>query len=805
MWAIALAATVVLVAGAFAARATPGWGYSALTAAAAVCLLVALAWQFVAWRRATAEAAERESRFAGLAALLDAAPDAHWAWDFRDGRERSSTAATRLGLEAAGGGFESFVRGLADDDRMRLEVSLAALRAGGEAFTMTIADRGGGRVFEANARPFGNGGAPAGTVVWLRDVSAATATLAAVRAARQHLDEVLDAVPLPVWRRDENLSLAYCNRTYAEIVESDVAIAVAGSGIELVADADRKLARALADQARQAGAARAAAHHVVVDGARRLLNITEVPLGVGEGTVGIAWDVTDIEDSRRDLDHHIAAHAAVIEKLSTAIVIIGPDKQLEFFNSAYAKLFDLDSDWLLTKPLLGEMLELLRTKRQLPEVPDFPEFKRRWDAMITDLIEPHEEIQFRPDGTSVRMVVTPHPFGGLLFTFEDVTDRLALESSLNTLIAVQRATLDNLYEGVAVFGSDGRLKLHNPGFARIWRLSPEQLGGEPHIAEIVERSKTLYNYGEDWPAYKKRVIAHTTERAPVFNRFERSDGSVLEWASVPLPDGATLMTYLDVTDSNNVERALRERNEALEGADRLKSEFIANVSYELRTPLNTIIGFSELLSTGFLGELDTRHAEYVQGIFESSQNLLQLVNDILDLATIEAGRMLLEIGTFDLDGMLASMLTLTHQRLRTENVTLDFVCPADLGTIVGDERRIKQVVFHLLSNAIKFTPTGGKVTLEAKRSGDAVAISVIDTGVGIAAEDQSRIFDKFWRRNNAPLHHSGTGLGLPLVKSFVELHGGRVDVESVANSGTRITCHLPVNAYAAQPNSQVDG
>lgn len=195
MWAIALAATVVLVAGAFAARATPGWGYSALTAAAAVCLLVALAWQFAAWHRATAEAAARESRFAGLAALLDAAPDAHWAWDFRDGRERSSTAATRLGLEAAGGGFESFVRGLADDDRMRLEVSLAALRAGGEAFTMTIADRGGGRVFEANARPFGNAGAPAGTVVWLRDVSAATATLAAVRAARQHLDEVLDAVP----------------------------------------------------------------------------------------------------------------------------------------------------------------------------------------------------------------------------------------------------------------------------------------------------------------------------------------------------------------------------------------------------------------------------------------------------------------------------------------------------------------------------------------------------------------------------------------------------------------------------------
>jgi signal transduction histidine kinase len=269
----------------------------------------------------------------------------------------------------------------------------------------------------------------------------------------------------------------------------------------------------------------------------------------------------------------------------------------------------------------------------------------------------------------------------------------------------------------------------------------------------------------------------------------------LEWASVPLPGGATLMTYLDVTDSNNIERALRERGDALEEADRLKSEFIANVSYELRTPLNTIIGFSELLSTGFFGDLEERQAEYVRGIFDSSQHLLQLVNDILDLATIEAGHMQLEIGGFDISGMLASLLTLTHQRLRTENVTLNFDCPNDLGEMIGDERRIKQVIFHLLSNAIKFTPTGGTVTLEAVRDSDTVAITVIDTGAGIDIEDQSHIFDKFWRREGAPLQQSGTGLGLPLVKSFVDLHGGRVEVESSPESGTRVTCILPLNAH----------
>jgi signal transduction histidine kinase len=505
-----------------------------------------------------------------------------------------------------------------------------------------------------------------------------------------------------------------------------------------------------------------------------------------------------MEETRRDLAQHVAAHAEVIGSLSTAIVIFGPDKQLEFSNDAYAKMFDLDTEWLREKPLYREVLELLRTKRRLPEVPDFAAFRDKREAMFNDLIEPFEEVLFLPSGVSLHLKTTPHPFGGLMFTFEDVTDTLALESSLNTLIAVQSATLDNLYEGVAVFGGDGRLRLRNPGYARIWKLDVDQLDGEPHIAEILEMTKALYDHGDDWDSYKARIIAHTTERSPSFNRLDRTDDTVLEWASVPLPDGATLMTYLDVTDSNNVELALRERNEALQEADRLKSEFISNVSYELRTPLNTIIGFSELLSAGFFGSLETRQAEYVQGIFDSSQHLLQLVNDILDLATIEAGHMRLDVGSFNIDDMLDSILTLTHQRVLSENITLDYDCPASLGVMVGDERRIKQSIFHLLSNAIKFTPEGGTVALKVAEDEGVLVITVSDSGGGIPHDDLVRIFEKFWRRGNVPLHAAGTGLGLPLVKSFVELHGGHIEVES-SDTGTTITSYptLAVRWFAS--------
>ena len=803
-WALAFGLAILLVVGAFISWTAHARGLALVSLLPAAGLLVLLPWGFRSWRRLKFDSDVQQ-------AMLAASPGGFRFVDFRDGGERLSPGfCPAFGLKDGDGadgakGFESFMAALDRDHETHLSAALDSLRAGGEDFVMTVAALNGGRHFEVDARAVPDRDAAIGMNLWIRDVSDRVAASAAERDARDRLVETLDAVPLPIWRRDADHALTYCNRAYAEIVETDAATATAGRGIELVAETDHKLAYDLADRARQTGDVQHADHHVVVAGARRLLHIAEVPLGDGAGdsqgesrgnsrvgTIGTAWDVTAMEDARRDLNEHIAAHAEVIGSLSIAIVIFGPDKQLEFANEAYAKLFDLDPEWLRGKPLYWEVLEYLRTKRRLPEVPDFAVFRAKREAMFTDLIEPYEEVMFLPSGITVHLKIIQHPFGGLMFAFEDVTDTLALESTLNTLIAVQRATLDNLYEGVAVFGSDGRLKLHNPGFARIWKLNAEQLDGEPHISDVLDMTRDLYDYGDDWAIHKARIIAHTTERSPSFNRLDRTDDTVLEWASFPLPDGATLMTYLDVTDSNDVELALRQRNEALREADRLKSEFISNVSYELRTPLNTIIGFSELLSAGFFGSLETRQAEYVQGIFDSSQHLLQLINDILDLATIEAGYMQLDVGAFNIDDMLASILTLTNERMRTENVTLDFDCPATLGEMVGDERRIKQLVFHLLSNAIKFSPDGGTVILNVTHDTSILAISVSDMGSGIADEDLARLFEKFWRRDNIPLHATGSGLGLPLVKSFVELHGGHIDVES-GDAGTKITCYLPMD------------
>jgi signal transduction histidine kinase len=287
------------------------------------------------------------------------------------------------------------------------------------------------------------------------------------------------------------------------------------------------------------------------------------------------------------------------------------------------------------------------------------------------------------------------------------------------------------------------------------------------------------------------------ERPARAGRFDRPDGSVIDFTSMPLPDGALLVTFLDITASVRVERALRERNDALQAADQLKSEFVANVSYELRTPLNTTLGFAEILYNRYFHDLNDRQMEYARGILDASQQLLMLINDILDLATIEAGHMVLEREKFDLHDALESVIALVRDRARRQTLDLRFDCPPDIGQIEADERRIKQVAFNLLNNAIKFTPAGGAVALTARREGDRMLVIVRDTGVGIPREETRHILASGAQKGRGMGRHPGAGLGLPLVRSFVELHGGWAQVESETGQGTEVICHLPIAATPA--------
>jgi PAS domain S-box-containing protein len=786
-----------------------------------LALLITLAiilWLRNQTRQSTLEAVRLDVEKKRLGEILASAPDGFYRWNLAaDGQIESEDCSRRLAvlLGLFGGTdatFADILENFGEQTAAALRTAVESLNRHGNGFELELPlGEGNRRVLVVGSRAGDDEGNPLADVMWMRDVTEGAAAFESLShqrhdlgTERDRLRALLDALPTPIWMRDGDLALIYCNQAYARAVGADTPDSAAETGTELVPSGAVREARALAARARASGMTRSEPFHLVMEGARRLVEVAETPFPGGNNggvlTSGIAIDRTRQEELQAQVDRHVAAQAEVLENLGTAIAIFSSDTRLSFFNTAFSMLWQLEPDWLGHEPTYANLLDVLREHRRLPEVADYRAYKDEELRRFTSLIEAREDLLHLPDERTLRRTVSPHPFGGLLFTYEDVTNALALERSHRTSLAVHRETLDNLYEGIAVFSSDGRLRLSNPAYGRIWNLSPEELITEPHISELVERHREYFATAADWPTVKDWMLALSSDREAHHGRIERSDGAILEYASVPLPDGAVLTTWLDVSDSAQVERALRERNEALAAADRLKSEFIANVSAEVRTPLTTILGFSEVLSLSYFGALNQRQLDYANGITEAGKYLMQVLSDILDLATIEAGQMTLSLNTVDVHAMLTGVLHLTRERLREKQLVINFDCPLDIGWMVADERRIRQVLFSLLSNAVKFTPAHGQITLAAMRAngtaGEEILFTIADTGQGIAPDEQRSIFGSFVRGGHGQdaatgNNRSGAGLGLSLVKNFVELHGGRVELISVPTEGTTFIIHLP--------------
>ena len=711
-----------------------------------------------------------------------------------------------LGLSAIRA-VEDIQAALKPGDAAALEGQFLALETEGRAFTLTVSTEGGLILRLRGSAGAALDGSDRFVILWAENITEETDKHEAIRLARESAERELgimkgglDHLPLPVWLRGADLDLLWVNKAYAALVGTVPADAAASQlELVLVAKSQSRRPKDLARDAVTEGRPQSARVHAIIGGQRHLMDIEERPLPGTANTVGIAKDLTREEEIGAELERHRAANKTLLEQLRSAIAIFSAGQDLEFFNSAFAQQWGLSEQWLNTRPKLGDILEKLREDRRLPEQTDFRKYKQGWLDMFTRLIDPHEEMMYLPDGSAVRLLVVPHPMGGLMMTFEDVTSRLELESSYNTLIAVQKETLDNLAEGVAVYGSDGRLRLSNPSFAKLWDLTPEEIQGEPHISRMVERM--LEQFVPDEQADMRRVLtSHGLNREIREGRLIRTDGVIMRFATVPLPDGGVMVSYYDITDSARIENVLREKNAALEAAEQLKTDFLANVSYQFRTPLNAIMGFSEILENKYFGDMNQRQLEYASGIRESGERLISLIDDILDLSTIEAGYFELKTTTLSLQTVLSDLHKLTIDWGRKQGVTIRLDV-SDNVSFNGDERRIKQAVLNLIRNAINFTPNGGSVTLEGRKNGDGIVIAVTDTGVGIAAEQLARLFQPFERHQTGEGSHSGAGLGLTLVKNIIELHGGSVSLASNKGQGTTAKIMLPLSGRLPSASS----
>ena len=618
--------------------------------------------------------------------------------------------------------------------------------------------------------------------IWFDDISASLAmeeTLTATKTHAHQLQEILNALPFPVWAHDKiNGRLLHINAAYAEFLAESA---------QTVLDKQTNLLKRSKQRTNEAGTK---LYPFVVNGSRRVFSIHTNAQQEGLLNTTFARDVTREEDLGLELKRTITSTYELLDTLSTGLVIYGPDTRLQYVNHAYAKMFEPLAHILRTNPTMSEVLDELRRHRLLPEMTDFQDFKRRMIGQFTSLTTPYHDLRYLPNGQIFRVITAPHPLGGLIYMFENITERISLETQYNTLIAVQKATLDNLFEGIAVFSSDNRLKLCNPAFCHIWGLTydPALLGR--HVSQLMDDAKDLFFKGGDWSAFKERMIDNITNRSPKSGVIHRLDERVVAFAYAPLPDGANMVRYLDITDTTQVEKALRERNEALEASDQLKSKFVANVSYELRSPLNTVIGFGEILLHDYFGTLNDKQREYTKGILDASKQLLALINSILDLASLEAGHMVLQKTTIHVPQMLDQAIALIQTDFVDHQHTLKTEYAPHLSPIEGDAWQIQQVFYNLMSNAVKFTTGQGTITVRAYENEGHLVVEVQDNGLGIDAQDHKRIFERFERTHMGT--HSGVGLGLSLVKNFVTLHNGTVHLTSQPGLGTTITCRFPL-------------
>lgn len=508
------------------------------------------------------------------------------------------------------------------------------------------------------------------------------------------------------------------------------------------------------------------------------------------------------ERSRTESKTTLDARFRSFDRLATAFAVFDAGQRLTHFNQAYVDLWQLAAEWLATHPRDGEILDRLRQDRRLPEKADYRDWKKTWLFSYGSNAQIEDQWHL-PDGRTLHVIADSEGEGGVTYLYENVTEQLALESRYNALIQVQRETLDTLREGVAVFAPNGRLRLYNHAFAAIWRLNPRQLDGEPHIEEIIDWCRVLYDAPEEWERTKAAVTAIVAERRPYESQFDRPDGSVLTSAALPLPDGGTLLTYVDVSDSKRVERALIERTEALEAADRLKTAFISHVSYELRTPLTNIIGFSELLASPIAGPLTEKQRDYLSDIRLSGRTLLAIIDDILDLATIDAGTLELKLSPVKVREVIDQAVQGVEERLKQNRVALAISIEPGIDQFVADGRRVTQILYNLLSNAIGFSGNDGRIALSCARDHAMLAFTVEDQGLGIPEDYQQTVFNRFESRSHGSSHR-GAGLGLSIVKSLAELHGGTVTLDSAPGRGTRVMVKLPLTHEPATETAAPD-
>ncbi|MXO60080.1 histidine kinase [Altererythrobacter salegens] len=664
-------------------------------------------------------------------------------------------------------------------------------------FRMVVTPRGSERSLALRGQVADPVVAPPGAaLVWFFDFSESHVELTRLREETQHARDdfaalvgLIEAAPMPMWFRGPDMKLRLVNSAYVKAVGADNADAVVEKQVELIERVDGLTAAQIAAQARDKDLPIERIVQATVGSQRRTVRVSDLPLGQ-EGVAGYAIDIEEMEEQSRAFRAFREAQRQMLDQLSIGVAQFDSEQRLSFSNQPFQRQFSLPANSAVDPPSFERFLDIARDAGRVPEVRDFPAWRRELvDWFASDAS--HDEAWTLSDGTHLRVVAQPMPDGGLVIIAEDRSEPLALSAMRDTLLRTRAATFDSLFESLAVFAPDGRMQLWNRRFGDIWGLPEHFLDEHPRIDKVLEKiSRQLARPGQ-WKAIGDVVRSATLDRQQRGGQVTLTDGRTLEFAGVPLPDGNGLLTVLDVTDSKKAEDVLRERASALEEADAVKTRFLANMSYEFRTPLTSIGGFAELLQGGVAGKLTSKGQEYIAAIIASVERLSQQIETVLDLTQSEVG--LLPIATEEVD-LLAFVTSVVRERedvIEDNDLTLNLRGNKGIGTVVVDKRQLGRALGNILDNAIAAMPEGGRIVVALSRMKQGVRIVISDNGPGMKPSELARALEGYRIGTGGMPGARRGGLGLPLARQLIEAHGGKLELQSEQGVGTTATILLP--------------
>lgn len=389
-----------------------------------------------------------------------------------------------------------------------------------------------------------------GIIIWFFDVSEYIQQIARLESQNTQLaseikeySQIFNTIPIPIWKRDNNLKIKFCNSIYNKFVDNEHN----NINESRIPELDQSLQH-LSMIAMENNRPLSMKKHLVINGERQFYSINEIAIKNNNGLLGFAYNITDQDEIEKELARHVSAHANLLESSSSAMAVYGADTKLKMYNNAFVNLWGFKIKWLDSHPTYAEILEYLREKRKLPEQADFNKFRKEQMMLFQDITKTHEDIMHLPDGKSIRTIVIPHALGGLLFAHEDVTDRFVIERSFNSLVAAQREILDNLNEAVALFGENGKISLYNPPYIKMWSAEESFLNTNPHLSEILEKTKELFDYKDNWKNYKETIITNTFGRHHSTSTEKLTNNRIINITSKQLHNGDTLVSFVDVTE-----------------------------------------------------------------------------------------------------------------------------------------------------------------------------------------------------------------------------------------------------------------